>query len=277
MSQKGSFYIKNYRITAFSANDNSHLHTIFIPGGPGLGSEYLDDFARSLCLPGQSFLVDFPGDGSNRNLFEQISWDNWKKGLLSVVRYFSPCVLVTHSFSGMIALSIPELEDELSGIVLMNTSPTRSSGNNMELFGSSDLLKARIEYNHNPTDESLKDLIDAYANHFFLPHELERGKELIAKCAINSISFQWAWQHFFPIYEAKWIPKKIPCMIITGEYDYMCPSSLFFNELKYTERDNIELCMIKNAGHFPWLSGFDAVKDKFNSFYQLLTERHKCQ
>ncbi|MBA3488707.1 MAG: hypothetical protein H0T78_04040, partial [Longispora sp.] len=39
---------------------------LFVPGGPGTGSESLSSLVRMVSLPGSGWLVDLPGDGSNR-------------------------------------------------------------------------------------------------------------------------------------------------------------------------------------------------------------------
>lgn len=41
---------------------------LFVPGGPGLGSESLLGLVRAAQVPGAAWLVDLPGDGSNRGL-----------------------------------------------------------------------------------------------------------------------------------------------------------------------------------------------------------------
>jgi len=41
------------------------LNWLFLPGGPGLGSESLHELVAAVQTPGTSWLVDLPGDGSN--------------------------------------------------------------------------------------------------------------------------------------------------------------------------------------------------------------------
>src|ERR1700712_5244480 len=38
---------------------------LFLPGGPGIGSDSLRDLGEPPDLPGTGWLVDLPGDGSN--------------------------------------------------------------------------------------------------------------------------------------------------------------------------------------------------------------------
>ena len=43
------------------------LNWLLLPGGPGIGSESLQELADALDAPGTVWLVDLPGDGSNRS------------------------------------------------------------------------------------------------------------------------------------------------------------------------------------------------------------------
>ena len=42
---------------------------LFLPGGPGLGSDYLFELCDALKVPGSKYLVDFPKDGFNDSFF----------------------------------------------------------------------------------------------------------------------------------------------------------------------------------------------------------------
>lgn len=53
------------RLLFISANNKASYNWIFVPGGPGLGSEYLLNLIELLHLPGIVWQFDFPGDGSN--------------------------------------------------------------------------------------------------------------------------------------------------------------------------------------------------------------------
>lgn len=97
---------------------------LFLPGGPGLGSEYLTDLCTKLYLPGSVFLLDFPKDGTN--IQGKLGIPYWQDGLIDLLKSFSKPVLVTHSFSGMFALNLPELKHHLTGLVLMNTTTKNS-------------------------------------------------------------------------------------------------------------------------------------------------------
>ena len=51
------------------ASRGGDLNWLFLPGGPGTGSQSLDELAFTVEVPGCSWMVDSPGDGS-----ESTSW-----------------------------------------------------------------------------------------------------------------------------------------------------------------------------------------------------------
>ncbi|EUA07894.1 hypothetical protein I545_6382 [Mycobacterium kansasii 662] len=46
------------------------MNWLFLPGGPGIGSESLHELVDTVDVPGCSWMVDLPGDGSNVNARE---------------------------------------------------------------------------------------------------------------------------------------------------------------------------------------------------------------
>lgn len=95
-----------YRINQLT--ESHGFSWLFLPGGPGLGSEYLADLCHKLYLPGSIFLLDFPQDGTNTQ--GELSIKYWREGLIDLLKSFHQPVLVTHSFAGMFALNLPELK-----------------------------------------------------------------------------------------------------------------------------------------------------------------------
>ncbi|AAY61672.1 hypothetical protein RFEPED_1650 [Rickettsia felis str. Pedreira] len=72
-------FVRNYRLNKLKENSVCKLNWLFLPGGPGMGSNYLIDFVSKLDLQGSLYIGDFPGDGDNRNT-EEISYEDWKAG-----------------------------------------------------------------------------------------------------------------------------------------------------------------------------------------------------
>ncbi len=60
------FTPSDVRLTRRAARPG-RLNWRFLPGGPGIGSESLHELVGALDVPGSIWLVDLPGDGSNRN------------------------------------------------------------------------------------------------------------------------------------------------------------------------------------------------------------------
>src|ERR1700733_3261254 len=61
------------RLRRRAANDRADLDWLFLPGGPGIGSDSLIELVDAVAVPGRSWLVDLPGDGSNVLSTEAVS------------------------------------------------------------------------------------------------------------------------------------------------------------------------------------------------------------
>ena len=61
---------------------------IFIPGGPGLGSESLSDLSQLLKLPGTTWHLDLPGDGSNSTADDAESFSYWSAALIKQLMHY---------------------------------------------------------------------------------------------------------------------------------------------------------------------------------------------
>lgn len=105
-----------------SAGTSLH-HWLFLPGGPGLGSEALAGLTRLFKdkIPGEIWHLDLPNDGSNRLNDQALS--HWRPALIEAVCRFEKTILVAHSSLGMYAQTVPELEHHLQGLVLMSSAP----------------------------------------------------------------------------------------------------------------------------------------------------------
>ena len=267
-------YIGNYRLNNIKSDPSTSLNWIFLPGGPGMGSEYLIDFVTKLKVPGNMIICDFPGDGSNRNV-DQINYTLWKDGLLQLVKELQPCILVTHSFSGMFALTVPELENYIKGLVLISSVPNK--GWMLELAHSAkhynlpDVSSSLKEFYKNPIDENLKNIFYVTKEYLFLPHETEEGNVILEATPFNGKSRMWADLNFHSIYEYKWIPKTLPTLIIGSKDDRLLPSKLM-EQQKDFHRPNIEFLTLQNAGHFPWISEFKAIEKSIVHFIALQVE-----
>ncbi|MER7008257.1 hypothetical protein ABT297_35140 [Dactylosporangium sp. NPDC000555] len=98
---------------------------LFLPGGPGIGSESLEGLVAAVEVPGASWLVDLPRDGSNTAApgGGEDPFAGWPGVLLEAARSLPGAVFVGHSTGGMYLLSVPELEAHLTGLVLVSSAP----------------------------------------------------------------------------------------------------------------------------------------------------------
>jgi hypothetical protein len=98
---------------------------LFLPGGPGIGGESLHELVDSLDLPGMSWLVDLPGDGSNVDApgAPADPYSLWPDVLLEAAQAVPRPVFVGHSTGGEYLLSVPALEPLLDALVLISTAP----------------------------------------------------------------------------------------------------------------------------------------------------------
>ncbi len=255
------------RLQLIRAQNRENLHWIFLPGGPGLGSEILTPLTDLLELPGSLWHLDLPGDGSN----SRGSFKNWKQGLIEAVQALENVILVGHSRGGMFALATPELQPLLKGLVLMDTAPDKKwkkqFEERIERFPlSRKTEKSEAAYQRKPSNATLRQFVLAGAPYMFKKESLKKGIQSLKNLPYNCKTIQWTEDHFDPIYKARWIPK-IPTLILSGEDDLATPLHLF--QKKEFQGSHILKREIKNAGHFPWIENPAEVVKAFNDFLTL--------
>lgn len=267
---------KGYRFIRVSQNDYAEINWVFMPGGPGLGSEYLAAYLEDLKLPGAIWRCDFPGDGSNV-LQEPIDYSSWPETLPEALSTLDKVILVAHSFSGMITQAQPALERELYGLVLMSTTPRMKMGlipgvlkrtANIDMSLSN---QANVVYLGKDSDINFKHFIMAWFNDLSLNEYKHATHELLEPLPYKGHIFSWALREFNPNYASKWVPKNVQTLIVSGEKDLLTPVSLFEKKSDYI-RDNIKIQSIDGAGHFPWIESFEGVQSTLLAFYNSLTK-----
>lgn len=254
-----------YRINQLSKAPG--YNWLFLPGGPGLGSEYLIDFCKQLKLPGTITLLDFPMDGTNSN--GKLDFAHWREGLINLLKNYPDVILVTHSFSGMFALSMPEIENSLCGLILMNTTSMNSFFDHVSKMQQKhhlpDLIPAASAYHLHPSNESYREFWNTYKHYCFTPDEMQHGEEMMNLFAFNNASYHHAIQYFYPHYECKLHSSMLPIMTIASEYDFVCPPEIFIQDKRYQSK-NVLNKIIAQAGHCPWITRMDAIQDAFDDF-----------
>ena len=245
------------------------INWLFLPGGPGMGSESLLPLINILKLPGNFWLLDLPGDGSNTTANNAESFSHWASAIVEAVCEFNRVILVAHSTGGMYALSLPELENHLEGLVLLDSAPNASwQASYSEFVASSPIPSVEIlqdQYVKNPNNDILRELTIASSPYLFNQEGFEAGVESLRSLPYNYESCEWSAQHFDQTYQAKWIPQMVSTLILAGEEDLITPLK-YFEEDKRFCRDNISLKSIKRAGHFPWIENPVEVANAFSAY-----------
>lgn len=257
------------RLQCVKVHPGENLNWLFLPGGPGLGSESLQPLVDILELPGTMWLLDLPGDGSNITADNKKALSQWSQALLEATEALANVVLVAHSRGGMFALATPDLGKTLSGLVLMTSTPNRAWQKDLETklikFPLPEADKAEEHYRKHPSNPLLREcILTAAPRMFFTEEGLRKGIEFLEKLPFNYEAWQWVEEHFDPTYQARWVPH-IPTLILSGEKDIALPIK-YFKEKKEFARSNILMREIHNAGHFPWIENPEEVRAVFNEY-----------
>lgn len=261
------------RLQFVYANPGKNYNWLFLPGGPGLGSESLNGLAEILGLPGNVWHVDFPGDGSNTTENDAEYFSNWSQALVEVASALPDVILVAHSSGGMFVLATPVLEKIIVGLVLMDSAPSASWQQFFAEYVKENPLveaqKLQTLYEKNPSNETLKQLTIACVPYFSTKISLQRITSFLESLPFNYKTHLWAAENFDRTYQAQWTPKTLPTLILAGEQDHITPIKLF-SEADNFKRDNVLIHEIKDGSHFPWFDNPTQVKKVFEAFCQKL-------
>ena len=117
-------YDENHvRYELYHTGEGKPFNWLFFSGGPGADSSYFHALVDELKLPGNVWLVDLPGNGTNIP-HQPEDFDKWFSLFPTIIKKFTNPVLVGHSFGGMFPLLFPELEHSLKGFVILNSAPS---------------------------------------------------------------------------------------------------------------------------------------------------------
>ncbi len=235
---------------------------LFLPGGPGLGSESLTPLTALLQLPGTIWHLDLPGDGSN--LVDGECFDKWPEALAEAAQALDNVILVAHSTGGMYALSTPKLQQALTGLVLMDSAPDaawqRGFAKYVQDHPIPEMERLQKLYAASPSNELLRQL--TIAGIPYLSDKL--SLPFLEELPYNFRACDWSAQHFDQTYKAKWIPS-MPTLIFAGANDRITPLELFKNAKEFL-KPNILMTTIEDGGHFPWMENPDGVVAAFHDY-----------
>lgn len=260
-----------FQLVNSNHDDNKNWNWIFIPGGPGSDSCSLLGLTDLLDLPGNMWLVDFPGNGDNvKGISPDYDYEEWLELVISMVKCFENPLIVGFSFGGSITLLTPELEDYLKGVVILNSTPKlwfEAAALCAKKYNLPDFNPEMQEFILNPSAETCKKLLDTCAPYYFYKQEsLAKVRALLHSTPFAFPPAFW-WTHKVTScgYTATWILQNIPTLIIGSEFDYLTPFELFKDDERYL-RSNIDFIEIKEAGHFSWIDNPEAVRVAFQNF-----------
>lgn len=181
--------------------------------------------------------------------------------------------MVGHSTGGMLMLSVPELEAHLSGMALVSSAP---HGGWRTIFAEyardhplPEVDRAAERYARHPSDESVRALTLAAAPWNFSARALAAGRALLDGLPYNHRAVAWADAHFDARYRARWVPRRIPTLILGGTDDVVVNQRLWRDAPRFSAR-NIVHRQIGGAGHFPWIEAPSAVRAAFTELTVLL-------
>ncbi|ORV66450.1 alpha/beta hydrolase [Mycobacterium gastri] len=254
------------------------LNWLFLPGGPGIGSESLHELVDTVDVPGCSWMVDLPGDGSNINApgAPADPYRRWPHVLLEAAHAVTHPVFVGHSTGGEYLLSVPALDGCLEGLVLISTAPDASWIPVFEQMTRHNPLpgvdQATARYLSDPTDDNLRCVTIESAPWNFAPATIARGVEILARMPYNSQAAQWSEANFDRDYQSAWWPTTLPTLVVSGSADRIVTQTLWQDKQFHTL--NTAWRVIDKAGHFPWIDQPTAVRDAFAALARQICNRH---
>jgi pimeloyl-ACP methyl ester carboxylesterase len=252
------------------------LNWLLLPGGPGIGSESLEELAAALDVPGTIWLVDLPGDGSNRSApgMAEDPFAAWPQVVLEAAQAVPNPVFAGHSTGGMYLLATPALAPHLKGLALLDTAPDASwHPRFVEMTKRHPLPEveaATAVYEQDRRDENIAAIAVASAEWNFTKNGMTAGRELLARMPYNSAAVDWSEAHFDHIYRAAWWPQSVPVLILAGADDRIVWQGGWEEERFQTP--NAIFRRIPSGGHFPWIESPVEVRAAFDVFAALITE-----
>ncbi len=262
-----SYHSNGFRIQKIKQSSDSNLTWLFLPGGPGMGSEAYLNFLPQLKLPGTLLLLDYHNDGSNT--IPLYDYNQWRSDLTELIDEYESPIIIAHSFGAMLTLVTPKLKNKLTGLVILNSSPSKQWMAQIQVqaekYNLPDTSETRVAYLMEPSNEKLKADILACAPYFFTPKTLNEGIKILEQLPYNFKPYPWAHQYLHPFYECLWVPDNLPCLIIGSELDHITPPHLFIEHPRF-QAESIQFQVIPNAGHYPWLDNIELVCDIISQF-----------
>ncbi|MGK5083089.1 alpha/beta hydrolase [Bdellovibrionota bacterium FG-1] len=250
---------------------SSHPHAgarpmiCFIPGGPGLSSATL----RSMDVLARSFnisYVDTPGSGEQEEAANP-TFDSVVSAIeATLMELKGPLILCGHSFGALFCAQLAQRNRlELGGLIAIAT-PFSAAAYAVAVqqyfkYMTPELSAADVEWERNPSRETLTRLLSSYGLLYFSPATVERGKRLLTADLVSWKTFE----QVLPVL-SQGAPKidfvemlrllSIPKYFIAGELDLMLPPATLETDARMI---GAEFRLVAGAGHFVTFDQPDAV------------------
>ncbi|HEY0332725.1 MAG TPA: alpha/beta hydrolase [Stenotrophomonas sp.] len=259
------------RLRLHSGNDDE-LNWLLLPGGPGIGSESLQELADCMEVPGSIWLVDLPGDADNPAPAGTEPFAAWPQVLIEAAQAMPNAVYAGHSTGGMYLLATPQVREHIVGLALLDTAPNCTWHAEYVAMTQADPLPAfeaaMAAYGADPSLANLTTLVVASAEWNFCAASLDTGRAMLSRMPYNLEAIEWSDRNFDHRYEAQWWPSDIPVLRLWGSQDRIV-SQRGWRDPSYNT-PNVMAHAVPDAGHFPWIENPDAVRDAFREFARQL-------
>lgn len=251
------------------------LSWLLLPGGPGIGSESLHELADTMDVPGSIWMVDLPGDVSNRTPpgAPDDFFSVWPHAVLEAAQALPDVVFVGHSTGGMYLLDTPGLAPLLRGLVLVGTAPDAKWHPHFVAMTLTsplpDVDAAAAAYEADRCDSNIAAITVASAPWNFTESGVTAGRELLSRMPYNGAAIDWSEAHFDHVYQARWWPETFPVLRIAGEDDRIVWQGGW--RAPRFQTSNVISRTIPGAGHFPWIENPVAVRQAFSAFAEKIS------
>lgn len=255
--QGSSFFAHTVKVSNIIHREGPNW--ILIPGGPGMGPEYLSELFGRLDLKGSIWTFDILHAG-HESLSDVEIAEGWKHSLLEAAKTLKPALIFGHSFGGMLALATKGLEKHIAGLILADSDPVDwlKDGSNSPI-PRPEMAAWGKKLSDAPSDSLYRDFFSAIAPYYFSKDGLRAGRDLIERNSYSYRTFQVGNNGFFPSYETAIDLRPIPVFCLSGEHDLITPLAVYQRSEKFKEKKDARYSSIPGGGHFPWVENFQEV------------------
>ena len=238
----------------------SKLNWVFIPGGPGLGPEYLSNFlSYQSKLKGSVFTLELPKHCKDFDDHEILI--NLEEDINQILTELDNVILVGHSFGGMLLQSINLQENSYFKIILLCSPPNlncfdiaKNSYINFSEQEKESIMLSEKNYSKNKNNTNLQILFKAWAPYYTTYDNFNIYAQMIDKCSFDFEFHEWGNRFFNNFFDSnRRIPKNT--IAISSELDKICPSSLFRDYVNQLE----DFYILPTSQHFPWIQNFELL------------------